>query len=59
MKEICRVFKKHVTRIISYEKKEMIPLTKKKKKKCIISKRSVMYSKKDLLLMIPIKNIAK
>ena len=33
MKEFCKVLRKHVTRIINYEKKEMIPLTKKKEKK--------------------------
>ena len=33
MKKFCEVLKKHVTRIISYEKKEMIPLTKSEKKK--------------------------
>ena len=30
MKKFCEDLKKHVTRIITYEKKEMIPLTKKK-----------------------------
>ena len=46
MKEFCRVLKKHVTRIISYEKKEMIPLTKKeekvhnKQRECYIFKES-------------------
>ena len=33
MKKFCEDLKKHVTRIINYEKKEMIPLTKKKEKK--------------------------
>ena len=33
MKKLCENLKERVTRIISYEKKEMIPLTKKEKKK--------------------------
>ena len=33
MKNICEDLKKHVERIINYEKKEMIPLTKKEEKK--------------------------
>ena len=54
----CQELKKHATKIIYYEKKEMIPLTKKKKK-TIISKKFVIYVKKDLVLMIATKNIIK
>ena len=32
MKEFCKVLKKHVARIINYEKKKMIPLTKEERK---------------------------
>ena len=32
MKNLCLDLKEHETKIINYEKKEMIPLTKKKKK---------------------------
>ena len=45
MKKFCEDLKKHVTRIITYEKKEMIPLTKKKEikqnkqKKCNMCKK--------------------
>ena len=33
MKNFCLDLKKHATKIINYEKKEMIPLTKKEEKK--------------------------
>ena len=32
MKNFCLDLKEHATKIINYEKKEMIPLTKKKNK---------------------------
>ena len=32
MKNICLDLREHATKIINYEKKEMIPLTKQKKK---------------------------
>ena len=44
MKKFCEDLKKHATKIINYEKKEMIPLTKKeekmhrRQKKCYICK---------------------
>ena len=31
MKKFCKDLKEHATRIINYEKKKIIPLTKKKK----------------------------
>ena len=58
MKNFCLDLREHATKIINYEKKEMIPLTKKKRKS-IISKKFVIYVKKDLVLMITIKNIIK
>ena len=33
MKNFCKDLREHATKIISYEKKEMIPLTKKEEKK--------------------------
>ena len=59
MRNFCLDLREHVTKIINYEKKEMIPLTKKKRKS-IISKNLVIYvKKKDLVPMITIKNIIK
>ena len=45
MKNFCLDLREHATKIINYEKKEMIPLTKKKRK-CIISKKFAIYVKK-------------
>ena len=59
MKKFCRDLRKHATKFINYEKKEVILLTKKKKKKAIINKKFVIYVKKDVVLMIAIKNIIK
>ena len=58
MKNFCLDLKIHATKIINYEKKEMIPLTKKKRRS-IISKKFVIYVKKDLVLIIAIKNTIK
>ena len=56
MKNFCLDLREHATKIINYEKKEIIPLTKKKEKKH--DKQNVSYiCKKDFLLMITIKNI--
>ena len=58
MKNFCLDLREHATKIINYEKKEMIPLTKKEEKKHNMQK--VCYiCKKDLVLMIAIKNIIK
>ena len=51
MKNFCVNLKEHATRIINYEKKEMIPLTKNKIK-YILSKKFVIYTKKDLVPMM-------
>ena len=47
MRNFCLDLREHVTKIINYEKKEMIPLTKKKRKS-IISKNLVIYVKKKI-----------
>ena len=57
MKKFCKDKREHVTKIINYEKKKMIPLTKKKKKKIITRKKFVIYAKKSLIRVI--KNIIK
>ena len=58
LKIFCLDLREHATKVINYEKKEMIPLTKKKRKS-IMSKKFVIYVKKDLVLMIAITNIIK
>ena len=52
IKNVCLDLREHTTKIINYEKKEMIPL--KKKRKCINnkSKKFAIYVKKDLVLMM-------
>ena len=57
MKKFCKDLREHTTKIITYEEKEMIPLTKKRKN--ITCKKFVIYVKKVLLLMIVIRNIIK
>ena len=59
MKNFYVDLREHAIKIINYEKKEMVPLTKKKKRKSMISKKFVVYVKKDLVLMITIKNIIR
>ena len=59
MKKFCLNLREHATKIINYEKKKMIPLTKTKKRNTIISKKFVAYSKKNLIQMIAIKNTIK
>ena len=56
MKKFCLDLREHVTKIINYEEKEMIPLTKKERK-TIINKKFVIHVRNDLVLMITIKNI--
>ena len=58
MKYFCLDLREYATKIINYEKKEIIPLTKKEEKN-ITSKKFVIYVKKDLVLMIAIKNIRR
>ena len=50
MKNFCIGLREHATKIINYEKKEMIPLLNEEKK-YIVSKKYVIYAKKNLVLM--------
>ena len=50
MKNFCLDLREHATKIINYEKKEMIPITKKDLKKDV---------KKDLVPTIAIQNIIR
>ena len=56
MKKFCIGLKEHTTKII--KKKEMIPLTNEEKK-FIVSEKIVIHAKKDLVLMMIIKNTIK
>ena len=58
MKNFCLDLREHATKIIKYEKKEMIPLTKKEKRAHRTSRRCYIC-KKRLVLMITIKNIIR
>ena len=58
MKNVCLDLKEDKTKIINYEEKEMIPLTKEEKN-YIASKMFVIYAKKDLVLMMAIRNTIK
>ena len=58
MKNFYLDLREHATKIINYEKKEMIPLTKKEEKKH--KKQKVCYiCQKVSVLMITIKNIIR
>ena len=56
MKKFCKDLRTHATKIINYEKKKMISLTIKEKY-TIMSKKFVIYAKKNLIIMI--KNTIK
>ena len=58
MKNLCLDLRKQVTKIINYEKKEMIPL-KEKKRTGIIIKQFVIYVKKYLKQVMIIKKYHK
>ena len=58
MKNFCLDLREHATKIINYEKKEMIPLTKKEEKK-YNKQKACHICKKDRLMMIAIKNIIR
>ena len=58
MEKFCKDLREHATRIINYAKKEIIPLTKKEQNN-MVSKKFVIYAKKNLILMIAIKNTIK
>ena len=55
MKKFCKDLRKHATKIINYEKKDMMPLTKKeeknhnKQKVCYICKKEFDASDKKTL----------
>ena len=55
IRNFCLDLSEHVTKIINYEKKEMIPLTKEEKRSHRTSRRCSIYAKKSLVLMITIK----
>ena len=57
MTKFCKDVREHATKIINYEKRDMIPSTKKKRKKIIIIKKFVTCVKKNLIKVI--KNIIK
>ena len=57
MKNFRLELREHATKIINYEKKKMIPLTKEEKKSNRTS--YTIYAKKSLVLMITIKIIIK
>ena len=58
MKNFCLDLKEHATKIINYEKKELIPLTKEEDKiRC--KQKAFIYAKKGLALMMTIKNTIK
>ena len=56
MKTFCKDLKEYAARIINYEKKKIIPLTKEEKKNIMINK-FVINAKKNLTRVI--KNIIK
>ena len=58
MKNFCLDLREHATKIINYEKKEMIPLTKEENKMHRRQKNAI-YAKKDLVLIKTIKNTIK
>ena len=49
MKKFCKDLREHATKIINYEKKDMIPLTKKEEEN---HNKFVTYVKKNLIRMI-------
>ena len=51
MKKFCKDLREHATKIINYEKKNMIPLTKEEKY-IIMIKKFVIYARKYLILVI-------
>ena len=58
-KNFCEDLKKHATKTINYEKKEMIPFTNKEKNYIVIKKCVIYAKKRDLVLMMTMKNIIK
>ena len=58
MKKFYKELRELATKIINYEKKEMMPLTEQEKRNHT-TKKFVIYVKKDLIPMIAIKNTIK
>ena len=58
MEKFCKNLREHATKIINYEKKKMIPLTRKEEKNYNKQKRIVTYVKKNLIQAM-IKNTIK
>ena len=56
MKNFCLDLIEHATKLINYEKKEMVPLTKEEKRAHRIQRRCYIC-RKSLVLMITIKEI--
>ena len=56
MEKFCKNLKEYVTKIINYEKREIIPLNKIS---LIKSRKFVTYAKKKLVLMMTLKSITK
>ena len=59
MKNFCLDLREHTTKITNYEKKEMIQLTKEEKKYIVDRKNAIYAKKKDLVVMIKIRNTIK
>ena len=59
MKHFCLDLREHATKIISYEKNEMIPLTKEEKKLIVLQENALYAKERSLVLMMIIKNIIK
>ena len=58
MEKFCKNLREHATKIINYEKKKTIPLTRKEEKNYNKQKRIVTYVKKNLIQAM-IKNTIK
>ena len=58
MKKFCEDLRKYATKIINYEKKEMIPLTTEEKKN-IAFRKLVIYAKKNSVPITVIENTIK
>ena len=56
--KLCLDLREHVTKIINYEKKEMMPLTNEEKN-LIVLQEDAIYAKESLVLMITIKNVIR
>ena len=60
MERFCKELKEHVTKIINYDTKEMISLTSEERKLHRKQKKNnLIYTKKDLALVMTIKNLLK